>query len=167
MFDLIKSMVSPPEPAGPPRPVRIFKAADAIINQDSVTLENDLLLVEVAQESSVRLFEVHEPEVDNCILTYRAEFKTKDALGRVFLTMWCRFPGRGEFYSKGFHHAVKGANDWASYETPYFLKPGQTPDLIKLNLESEGQSKVWLRNPELLCTPLAQSDDTEDTADEG
>ena len=81
--------------------------------------------------------------------------------------MWCRFSGRGEFYSKGFHHAVKGDNDWASYETSYFLKPGQPPDLIKLNLDSEGQSKVWLRKPELLSTRLAQRDDTEDAVDEG
>lgn len=165
MFDWIKSMVIPPEPAGPPKPLREFVPADAIINQDSVTLQDDILAVEVAEESSVRLYEVHEPEVDNCLLTYRAELKTEDAAGRVFLTMWCRFLGRGEFYSKGFHHAVKGTNDWASYETLYFLKPGQTPDLIKLNLESEGQSKVWLRNMELLYAPLEPRGDSEDLTD--
>ena len=159
-------MVSPPEPSGPPRPLRNLKSADAIINQESVTLIDDFLVVEMAQEGSVRLYEMHEPEVDNCILTYRAELKTEDALGRVFLTMWCRFPGRGEFHSKGIHHALKGVKDWASYETPYFLKPGQTPDLIKLNLESEGRCKVWFRNPELLFTPLKQTNDPEHSVDE-
>ena len=170
MLDWIKSMVAPPQPAGPAQPLRVFGPADAIINQDAVTLEDDSLVVEVAEESSVRLFEVHEPEVDNCILTYRAELKTEDASGRVFLAMWCRFPGRGEFFSKGLDNAVKGTNDWASYETPFFLKSGQTPDLIKLNLTSEGQSKVWLRNIELLYTPLetrASSEAPKDAEDAG
>ena len=166
MFDWIKSMVTPPQPAGPPQALRTFGSADAIINQDTVTLEDDVLVVEVAEESSVRLYEVHEPEVDNCILTYRAELKTEAASGRVFLTMWCRFPGRGEFYSKGLHHALKGTNDWASYETPFFLKARQTPDLIKLNLTSEGKSKVWLRNIELLYTPFEPRESSEDPEDE-
>jgi len=36
--------------------------------------------------------------------------------------MWCSFATRGEFFSKGFHDAVTGTNDWASYEIPFFLK---------------------------------------------
>ena len=167
MFDWIKSMVNPPQPAGPPQPLRSFGAGDAIINQDAVTPEDDVLVVEVAEESSIRLFEVQKPEVDNCILTYRSELKTEDAGGRVFLEMWCRFPSRGEFFSKGFDQAVKGTNDWASYETPFFLKSGQTPDLIKLNLALEGRAKVWLRNIELLYTPLESRDASEEAEDEG
>ena len=167
MFDWLKSMVTPPQPAGPPQSLRSFGSADAIINQDAVTVEDDVLIVEVGGESSIRLFEVHEPNVDNCILTYRAELQTEDAKGRVFLEMWCRFAGRGEFFSKGFDHAVKGTNDWASYETPFFLKSGQTPDLIKLNLALEGDAKVRLRNIELLYTPLEDRDSSEDSGDDG
>ena len=127
-------------------------------------VEDDVLIVEVHEESSIRLFEVNEPEVDNCILTYRAELQTEDAKGRVFLEMWCRFGGRGEFFSKGFDHAVKGTNDWASYETPFYLKTGQTPDLIKLNLALEGEAKVRLRNIELFYTPLETRDSSEESS---
>lgn len=165
MFEWIKSMVNPPQPAGPPQPLRSFGADDAIINQDAVTREDDVLIVEVAAESSIRLFEVQKPKVDYCILTYRSELKTEEASGRVFLEMWCRFPGRGEFFSKGFDHAVKGTNDWASYETPFYLKSGQTPDLIKLNLALEGRGKVWLRDIELLYTPFEIRDVSEDPED--
>jgi hypothetical protein len=64
-------------------------------------------------------------------------------------------PGRGEFFSKGYKQAVSGTVEWASYEIPFYLKGGQKPDLIKLNVVVEGQGRVWLRNLELLKTPLA------------
>ena len=159
-------MVTPPQAVGPPQPLRNFESSDAIINQDAVTLEEDVLAIVVDAERSVRLFEVHEPEVDNCILTYRADLKTEDAQGRVFLVMWCRFPGRGEFFSKGLDQSVKGTNDWASYEIPFYLKSGQVPDLIKLNLACEGRAKIWVRNIELLHTPLGSPDSSEDVEDE-
>ena len=63
-------------------------------------------------------------------------------------------PGHGEFFSKGLDQAAKGTTDWASYEIPFYLKKGQRPDLIKLNLVVEGRGKVWLRDVQLLKTPL-------------
>jgi hypothetical protein len=69
--------------------------------------------------------------------------------------MWCRFPGRGEFFSKGLHHAVKGTTDWVSCETPFRLKKGQRPDLLKLNLVVEGRGKVGIKDVQLLRTPLS------------
>jgi hypothetical protein len=51
-------------------------------------------------------------------------------------------------------HAVTGSNDWASYETPFFLKKGEKPDLIKLNLVVKGAGKVWIKDVELLKGPL-------------
>ena len=104
---------------------------------------------------TVRLFEVELTDIDNCMLTYRARLKSEDVLGRAFLEMWCRIPGRGEFFSKGFHNALKGTNDWASYEVPFYLKRGQQPDLVKLNLTVEGRAKVWLKDIELWHTGLA------------
>jgi len=69
--------------------------------------------------------------------------------------MWCRLPGRGEFFSKGVDQAVEGTTDWVSCEIPFYLKKGQRPDLIKLNLAIEGSGKVWIRDVELLKTPLS------------
>ena len=66
--------------------------------------------------------------------------------------MWCRLPGQGEFFSKGFQHAVTDSTDWAACETPFFLKAGQRPDLVKLNVVCDGI--VWIRAIELLQTRL-------------
>ena len=88
-------------------------------------------------------------------MTYRAEIKAEGLQGRAFLEMWCRLPGRGEFFSKGYKQAVSGTVRWVRYEIPFYLKRGQKPDLIKLNVVVEGPGTVWLRNVELLKTPLA------------
>ena len=75
-------------------------------------------------------------------------------LPEVFRTMLTILPGRGEFFSKGLQHPVTGTNDWASYEIPFYLKKGQKPDLIKLNLVVEGKGELWTKEVELLQTPL-------------
>jgi hypothetical protein len=80
--------------------------------------------------------------------------KTENVEGQAYLEMWCRFPKEGDSFSKGFHHAMKGSNDWAQCETPFFLQTGQRPDLIRLNLVIEGKGTVWLRNIELLANTL-------------
>ena len=80
--------------------------------------------------------------------------KTEGLAGRAFLEMWCRLPGGGEFFSKGLNQAITGTTDWASYEIPFYLKKGQRPDLIKLNLVIEGRGKVSMKDVELLKTPL-------------
>jgi hypothetical protein len=135
------------EPSGPTSPT---------ITQSGIRVENGAWHIDAsAEEQTIRLFEVENPAVEQCILTYRAELKAEDLQGRAFLEMWCRLPGRGEFFSKGYKQAVSGTVEWARYEIPFYLKEGQKPDLIKLNFVVEGQGRVWLRNLELLKTPLA------------
>ena len=162
MFDWIKSMVHPAQPRGLVQTLRAFGPNDETINQDSVKFIDDAFVVETDGEASIRLFDIHELAVDNCMLTYRAALKTEAAAGRIYLEMWCRFTGRGEFFSRGDDQAVKGDNDWATYEVRFFLKAGQIPDLVKLNLVLEGKGKVRIRNIELTCTPFESRESVED-----
>jgi hypothetical protein len=53
-----------------------------------------------------------------------------------------------------FQQSVQGTTRWANYEIPFYLKKGQRPDLIKLNLVVEGGGKIWIKEIELLKTPL-------------
>jgi hypothetical protein len=88
------------------------------------------------------------------MVIYRARLKSEAVDGQAYLEMWCRFPGKGEFFSRGLANPLSGSNNWASYETPFFLKKGETPDLIKLNLVVKGTGKVWIKDVELLKAPL-------------
>jgi hypothetical protein len=155
MLEWLKSIFNPPRPSGPPETIRVFRTTDRTLAQDSVAVAQDGWMIDSSEPRTIRLFEVEAPQAEQCLLTYRAKLRTEGVTGRAFLEMWCRFPGRGEFFSKGLHHAVKGTTDWASCETPVLLKKGERPDLLKLNLVIEGRGKVGIKDVQLLRTPLS------------
>ncbi|MEW8486297.1 MAG: hypothetical protein AB2705_14050 [Candidatus Thiodiazotropha sp.] len=154
MLQWIKNLLSPPKPAGPPEVIKRFDGSEPTISRDAIASDEGGWQITAGESVTVRLFEVETADIDNCMLTYRADLKSDNIAGRCFLEMWCRIPGWGEFFSKGVQNALKGTNDWASYEVPFFLKSGQTPDLIKLNLTVEGSGMVWIRDLELSKTPF-------------
>ncbi len=154
MLEWIRGLFQPPRPAGPPRTIRRFDASAATITKDVVAAGDGGWLITVGAAQAVRLFEVKDPQVEQCMVAYRAELRSEAVQGQAYLEMWCHFPGRGEFFSKGFHNALTGTNDWASHEIPFYLKRDERPDLIKLNVTLEGPGKVWIRNVELSYTPL-------------
>jgi hypothetical protein len=156
MVNWLKSLFAGPKPAGPPQVLRAFAPEQPTITQSGIHVEHGAWQIDAgAEEETVRLFEVEYPGVEQCLLTYRADLKAEDLQGRAFLEMWCRLPGRGEFFSKGYEQALSGTVEWDCYEIPFYLKRVQKPDLIKLNVVVEGPGTLWLRNVELLKTPLA------------
>ena len=155
MMNWFKSIFSRQRPAGPSETLRLFRTTDRTLSQGTITIAQDGWVVDSKDTQTIRLFEVQEPQAEQCLITYRAKLKTDGLAGRAFLEMWCRLPGRGEFFSKGLNQVAQGTTDWASYEIPFYLKKGQRPDLIKLNLVVEGRGKVWLRDVELLKTPMS------------
>ncbi len=154
MLQWLKNLFRSPQPAGPAQTIREFSPLDATITKEILVPDSDGWSADVKETHTIRLFEIDNPQVENCMLTYRAALKSDNIQERSYLEMWCRMPGRGEFFSKGFHNALKGTSDWSSYEVPFYLKRNQKPDQIKLNLTIEGSGKVWIKNIELLYTPL-------------
>ncbi len=94
--------------------------------------------------TAFRLFEIEDPDVEGTKLLYRARIRTQNVEGRVYLEMWCRFPGRGEFFSRALETPITGTTEWTSQETPFVLEDGQNPSNIKLNLIVEGPGAVWI-----------------------
>jgi hypothetical protein len=68
--------------------------------------------------------------------------------------MWVRFPGKGEFFSRGLNRPMTGTMSWLTISTPFFLQEGQKPDLIRLNLVVSGSGRVWIDDVRLLRRPL-------------
>lgn len=153
MFRMLASLFGGPAPAGPPEVLRRFTDADRPIDA-AARWDGNAVRIEAKVPAAIRLFEIADPGVEQCLLTYRARMKGEGVAKRAYLEMWCRLPGRGEFFSKGLAQPLTGTVGWASYETPFRLKRGQRPDLIKLNLAMEGPGTVWLADLELLKTPL-------------
>jgi hypothetical protein len=92
----------------------------------------------------VRLFEIGDLDVDDARLVYRARLRTEAVEGQVYLEMWCRFPGSGEFFSRALQSPITGSTEWISQETPFFLEKNQKPDLVKLNVVIDGSGTVWV-----------------------
>ena len=150
----LKSMFAAPKPIGPAEVIKRFLPEDPTISKDCI-VEGDSWLFICEQPQTVNLFEIEDPGIEQCILTYKAQIRTERLDGRTYLEMWCRFNGKGEYFSKGFNQALTGTNEWAKREIPFLLKKGQRPDTVKLNLVIEGKGRVWARDIELLQMPIA------------
>jgi serine/threonine protein kinase len=118
-----------------------------------VTVSGDHWMIDAQQTQTVRLFEVSEPDVEPGVLFYQAELKADGLDGLVYLEMWCRFPGQGEFFSRSLNEAISGTTDWVPSQTPFLLEKGQQPDLIRLNVVVEGTGRVEVRNVRLSHAP--------------
>jgi hypothetical protein len=104
--------------------------------------------------STVRLFEVSGIDVEDARLVYQAKVRTEGVEGQVYLEMWCHFPGKGDFFSRGLQTPLTGTVNWTTEETPFFLRKGEKPDYIKLNLVVNGKGKAWIDDIRLLKAPL-------------
>ena len=87
-------------------------------------------------------------------LLYQASLQTQSLDGKAFLEMWVRIPGKGEFFSRGLDRPATGTMSWMTSVTPFFLKAGQKPDLIRLNLVVQGKGRVWIDDVRLMRQPL-------------
>jgi len=83
-------------------------------------------------------------------LIYQAKVRTENVEGQVYLEMWCHFTGVGDFFSRGLMTTLTGTNDWTTVQTPFFLKKGENPDNVKLNLVINGKGTAWIDDIRLL-----------------
>jgi hypothetical protein len=134
---------------------------EGVITQSCVELDKNIssdgrgsLKITSAGPATVRLFEVSDIDIENARLIYSAKVRTEGAEGPVFLEMWCHFPGKGEFFSRSLQSPLMGTNNWSTIETPFFLKKGEKPDNVKLNLVVNGKGTAWIDDIVLLKGPL-------------
>ncbi|MCX5801441.1 MAG: hypothetical protein NTX17_08655 [Candidatus Eisenbacteria bacterium] len=122
---------------------------DTMISSDG----NGSLRIAAQESTVVRLFETGDVNVENATLIYQARLRTERAEGNVYLEMWCSFPGRGEFFSRGLTMPLTGTTDWTTVEIPFFLQGGQNPDNLKLNLVITGAGTVWVDDVRIIKAP--------------
>ncbi|MBI5025668.1 MAG: hypothetical protein HZC12_02860 [Nitrospirae bacterium] len=132
-----------------------------IITQSGVQIDKQVssdgkgsLRITVTEPTVVRLFEVGDIDIEDARLIYQARVRTEGVEGQVYLEMWCHFPGKGEFFSRGLQTPLTGTTGWTTEETPFFLKKGENPDNVKLNLVINGKGTAWIDDIRLLKGPL-------------
>lgn len=146
-----------------PRTVKVYPLdnMEGVLTQSNVAFDRAVsadgrgsLRIDAPSPMTVRLYEVKDIDVDRARLTYQAKLKTRDFEGKVYLEMWCVFTGRGEYFSRALESSVTGTTDWVTQETPFFLKKGQKPDIVRLNLVVDGKGTVWIDDVKLIRGPL-------------
>jgi hypothetical protein len=132
-----------------------------ILTTDGVTINRGItsdgrgsLQVSADEPVTVRLFETGDIDIEDARLLYQARVRTDNIQGEAYLEMWCHFPGRGEFFSRSLHSPLSGTTDWTTQETPFFLKTGENPDNVRLNLVIAGTGTAWIDDIRLVSGPL-------------
>ena len=138
-----------------------LNSMDGILTQTGVRVDTKLssdgagsLRIDVTEPTTVRLMETGNIDVEDARLIYRARLKTEGVQGQVYLEMWCQIPGLGEYFSRGLQSTLTGTTDWTTQEIPFFLKKGQNPENVKLNLVINGKGTAWIDDVRLLKGPL-------------
>ncbi len=134
---------------------------EGVISRSGVQLDKDVssdgngsLQVAATGPTVVRLFELGDIDIENARLIYQAKVRTKDVEGQVYLEMWCSFPGKGEFFSRGLATPLSDTTDWTTQQTPFFLQKGDNPDNVKLNLVINGKGMAWIDDIQVMQGPL-------------
>ncbi len=110
--------------------------------------------VEFDKPATIHLGNFAAEEIANSRLIYRARVKGEYISGRAYLEMLCFFEDQGEFFSRDLQSPVTGTTDWTTEETYFFLKEGENPDMVRLNLIVEGEGTVWVDDISLLRAEL-------------
>lgn len=112
------------------------------------------LKITATEPTVVMLYETGDIDIENARLIYQAKVRTEGIDGKVYLEMWCHFPGKGEFFSRGLQTPLTGTTNWTTEETPFFLKKEENPDNVKLNLVIDGKGTAWIDDIRLMKGPL-------------
>lgn len=136
-------------------------SVEEIITRSSVALDTEItsdgngsIRITAGGSAMVRFFEMGDIDIENARLIYRAKLRTENVEGRVYLEMYCRLPGMGEFFSRGLEFPLSGTNEWVTEEIPFHFKKGMNPDNVKLNLVVDGSGTVWIDDIHVLRAPL-------------
>jgi len=134
---------------------------DGVISNTMVQVDKEItsdgnasLKMTVDKPTTINLYETGDIDIENARLIYQAKVRTEDVEGKVYLEMWCNFQEHGEFFSRALQSPLSGSNDWSPMETPFFLKEGQNPDNIKINIVIDGKGTAWIDDICLLKTSL-------------
>lgn len=134
---------------------------DGVISKTGVQFDKDIstdgngsLRITGDRPTTIRLYETGDIDVEEARLVYQAKLRTENVDGQVFIEMWCHFPQKGEFFARAMQSPLSGTNEWLSQETPFFLKKGENPDNVKINIVVNGKGTVWVDDIHLFKAPM-------------
>jgi hypothetical protein len=114
---------------------------------------NGSIRAATTEPQTFRLYETGDIDVEDARLIYQARLRTRGVEGRVYLEMYCHFADKGDAFSRGLQTPLTGNTDWVTEEIPFFLRKGENPDNVRLNLVIDGSGTAWIDDIRLLKGP--------------
>jgi hypothetical protein len=134
---------------------------EGVITRSDVEIDKNVssdgkgsLKINATAPAVIHLFETGDIDAEDARLLYQAKVRTEGLEGQVFLEMWCHIPGKGDFFSRNLQSPLTGTMNWTSVEALFFLKKGENPDNVKLNVLINGKGTVWIDDIRLMKGPL-------------
>jgi len=136
-------------------------AAPALADQPGLRFDPDVssdgagsIRIDATGPQTYTIREVGEVDAENATISYSAMLKTENLEGKAYIEMLCYFPEKGTFFSRALDSALTGTTDWTAVSAPFFLKKGENPDKVILNLVVDGKGTVWIDDIKLEKGPL-------------
>jgi len=124
---------------------------NAVVLDHSVSFDGKgSVRVEATGPVVVPLLESGDLDVESAIITWTARIRAQELDGSAYLEMSCRFPDRGEYFTRGLAHGISGSKTWTLSRTSFVLRKGENPDNIRLNLIMTGPGVAWVDDVRLL-----------------
>jgi hypothetical protein len=136
-----------------PSIVRRFTTADAAISHDLV-IDGDAWSWRSGPSQLLPLFEVADPTMEQCELIFRATLRCESPAGLARLELWCRSMEGSQTCVRNADQAPSGMVDWTVCEVSLRLGKGQRAESVTLQVLAEGAGRAWIKDVELLRTPL-------------
>ncbi|TAL40154.1 MAG: hypothetical protein EPN97_00570 [Alphaproteobacteria bacterium] len=139
--------------AAAPRDVIPLKKLSAATLGTRISQDGDAVRIDTQTPATINIAtaDISAQHLENTTLLYRAAMKARGLSGTAYLEMWVHFPGEkgGSYFSRGLDNQLVKEEDWKEFLTPFFLKPGEVPDTVTLNLVINGRGTVWIRDVRL------------------
>lgn len=132
----------------------VIAKLDVSVSQKHTADGNGSIQALVPKTKTIRLYHTGDLDVENAKVIYRAKIKAAQVKGKVYLEMYCHFPGKGSFFSRGLDNPIVADTDWTEIETIFILKKGENPDNIHLNVQVDGAAKLWIDDIRVIKEPL-------------
>ncbi len=149
MFSWLRSAFFPEE-IGVPRLHTSFRASDRPLPRDCARSSAAGWELRTRGRESIQLYAVERPEIDNCLVTFRAEVRTARLAGTACLELAGRLSTGRVFTRRGYQ--APRDEDWHLCEVSYRLGPQQPLDELELQLFTTGPGTVGIRKAKVLVS---------------
>lgn len=147
MFSWLRSAFFP-EAIGVPRLHTAFRPSDRPLPRDCARSPKAGWELRTRGRESIQLYSVARPEIEDCLVTFRAEVRTAHLAGTACLELAGRFAVGRSFARRGYQAPRDG--DWHLCEVSHRLGPRQPLEALELSLFTTGPGTVGIRNAKVL-----------------